>query len=82
MNNLKRKYNTNGNYCPKMNWAVHMNDRWRLVRRLQKTRKLYHVSVVEQGIPYNFYTHALNKDAVHRKYDFCLSIVKVEEVKR
>lgn len=82
MNNLKRKYNTNGNSCPKMNWAVHMNDRWRLVRRLRKTRRLYLVLVDEEDIPYHsFYEYALNEEAIYRKYDY-LSIVRVEEIKK
>ena len=44
MNNLKRKYNIYAHSIPKMNLVVHGNDRWRLVNRLQNTRRLYLVS--------------------------------------
>ena len=78
MNNLKRKYNIYSSTCPRMNWAVHRNDRWRLVMRLQRTRRLYLVSVV----PYpSFYEYALNEEAIYRKYGY-LSIVKIKEVKK
>ena len=78
MNNTKRKCNIYCNSCPSMNWGMHMNDRWRLIMRLRKTRRLYLVSV----IPYPpFYEYALNEEAIYRKYDY-LSIVKVEEIKK
>lgn len=41
MNSLKRKYNIYAHYIPKMNLVLHGNDRWRLVNRLQKERRLY-----------------------------------------
>lgn len=78
MNNTKRKCNIYCNSCPKMDWGTHMNDRWRLLLRLRKTRRLYLVSI----IPYPpFYEYALNEEAIYRKYGY-LSIVKVEEVKK
>ena len=78
MNNLKRKYNIYSNSCPSMDWGIHMNDRWRLLLRLRKTRRLYLVST----IPYpSFYEYALNEEAIYRKYGY-LSIVKVEEAKK
>lgn len=81
MNNTKRKCNIYSNSCPKMNWAVHGNDRWRLLLRLRKTRRLYLVSVTEEGVPCNFYEYALNEDAIRHEYNY-LSIVKIKEVKK
>lgn len=84
MNNLKRKYNIYAHSIPKMNLVVHKNDRWRLVRRLQKTRKLYHVSIVVGDSTLfllHFYEYALNEEDIYREYN-CLDVVKVEEVKK
>lgn len=81
MNNLKRKYNIYSSACPRMNWAVHGNDRWRLVMRLQKARRLYRVSVVIGGVPCHFYEYALNEESIYSQYDH-LSTTKVEEVKK
>lgn len=81
MNNTKRKYNIYSNACPMMNWATHRNDRWRLVMRLRKTRRLYYVSTLMGGVPCHFHEYAFSKEDVYRKYDY-LSIVKVEEVKK
>lgn len=81
MNNLKRKYNIYSSACPRMNWATHRNDRWRLLLRLQRTRRLYRVSVVIGGVPCHFYEYAFNKEAIYREYDH-LSTAKVEEIKK
>lgn len=81
MNNLKRKYNTYSNSIPKMNLVVHGNDRWRLVNRLQRTRRLYRVSIVIGGVPCHFYEYAFNEESIYREYDH-LSTTKVEEVKK
>ena len=41
MNNIKRKCNIYDHSIPKMNLVKHLNDRWRLVVRLRKTRRSY-----------------------------------------
>lgn len=65
-----------------MNWAVHGNDRWRLLLRLQRTRRLYYVLVDEEDIGYHFFfEYAFSEEHIYRKYDY-LSIVKVEEIKK
>lgn len=82
MNNLKRKYNIYSSACPRMNWAVHGNDRWRLLLRLQRTRRLYRVLVDEEDIECHFFfEYAFSEEDIYRKYDY-LSIVKVEEIKK
>lgn len=82
MNNLKRKYNIYSSACPRMNLTTHRNDRWRLLLRLQKTRRLYYVLVDEEDIKYHFFfEYAFSKEDIYRKYDY-LSIVKVEEIKK
>lgn len=82
MNNLKRKYNIYSSACPRMNLVVHGNDRWRLLLRLQRTRRLYYVLVDEEDISYHFFfEYAFSKEDIYRKY-YYLSIVKVEEIKK
>ncbi len=81
MNNLKRKYNIYSSACPRMDLATHRNDRWRLLLRLQRTRRLYRVSVVIGGVPCHFYEYAFSKEAIYREYDH-LSTAKVEEIKK
>lgn len=81
MNNLKRKYNIYSSACPRMNWATHRNDRWRLLLRLQRTRRLYLVSIVVGSVPCHFHEYAFSKEDVYSRYN-SLSIVKVEEIKK
>ena len=81
MNNLKRKYNIYAHSIPKMNLVVHKNDRWRLVNRLQNTRRLYFVSVVLGDTSYHFYERALGEDAIYSRYHSRFN-VRVEEVKK
>ena len=82
MNNIKRKCNIYDHSIPKMNLVKHLNDRWRLVVRLQRTRRLYRVLVDEEDIEYHFFfEYAFSEEDIYRKYDY-LSIVKVEETKK
>nr|DAM11954.1 MAG TPA: hypothetical protein [Caudoviricetes sp.] len=78
MNNLKRKYNIYASSIPKMNLVVHKNDRWRLLHRLQNTRRLYLVSVVLGGTSYHFCERALDEDVIYSRYHSRFN-VRVEE---
>ena len=81
MNNLKRKYNIYSSAYPRMNLVVHGNDRWRLVNRLQSTRRLYLVSVALGDTSYHFYEHASDEDIIYSRYHSRFN-VRAEEVKK
>ena len=75
----KHKLNVNVHHIPRMDRGKHLNDRWRLVRRSWKTRRLYRVSVAMGNVSYHYYRRALNEDAIRSNYPYGF-IVKLEEV--
>ena len=82
MNNKTRKANIYLHCIPDFGFVKHRNDRWRLLLRLQRTRRLYRVLVDEEDIECHFFfEYAFSKEDIYRKYDY-LSIVKVEEIKK
>lgn len=81
MNNKARKANIYLHCIPDFGFVKHRNDRWRLVMRLRKTRRLYLVSVAIGGVLCRFYEYALNEESIYSQYDH-LSTTKVEEVKK
>lgn len=81
MNNKARKANIYLHCIPDFGFVKHRNDRWRLLLRLQRTRRLYLVSVAIGGVLCRFYEYALNEDAIRHEYNY-LYIIEIKEVKK
>lgn len=83
MLNTKRKINIMDHYVPyrMFGCAKHKNDRWRLVERVTKTRRLYLIRYREHNIVFKMYEHGLSKEDVLKRYKW-LDIIDVMEVKK
>ena len=83
MLNTKRKINIMDHYVPyrMFGCAKHKNDRWRLVERAIKTRRLYLIRYREKNIVFKMYEHALSKEDVLKRYKW-LGVIDVTEVKK
>ena len=88
MNNLKRKANIIDHSIPyrALGCVKHKNDRWRLVNRAMKTRRLYKVTYKEKCIgkyiTFIMYEHDLSKQAVYDRWkdEDNMDIIEVVEV--
>lgn len=83
MLNTKRKINIMDSRVPyrMFGCAKHKNDRWRLVERAIKTRRLYLIRYHEHNIVFKMYEHALSKEDVLKRYKW-LGVIDVTEIKK
>ena len=81
INNLKRKANIIDHSIPyrAFGCAKHKNDRWRLIERAIKTRRLYRIRYREENMSFTMYEHALSKETVLQRFKW-LGVIDVTEV--
>ena len=83
MLNAKRKLSIMDSRVPyrMFGCAKHKNDRWRLVERAIKTRKLYLIRYRQKNIMFKMYEHGLSKEGVLKRYKW-LGVIDVTEIKK
>lgn len=83
MLNTKRKINIMDSRIPyrMFGCAKHKNDRWRLIERATKTRRLYKIRYREENITFTMYEHALSKEDVLKRFKW-LGVIDVAETKK